>query len=62
MIKENKLKELNDRVKFDEIRYWLDAWSIKAIYEMYQSGESFFRFYEKIEESRFRYRKTLELV
>lgn len=62
VIKENQLKELNDRIKFDEIRYWLDAWSIKSVYEMYQSGESFFRLYENIEESRFRDRKTLDLV
>lgn len=62
VIKENQLKELNDRIKFDEIRYWLDAWSIKSVYEIYQSGESFFIFYEKIEESRFRDRKSLDLI
>jgi predicted RNA-binding protein len=62
IIKEDQLKELNDRIKFDEIRDWLDAWSIKSVYEMYQSGESFFRLYEKIEESRFRDRKSLDLV
>lgn len=62
IIKENQLRELNDRIKFDEIRYWLDAWSIKSVYEMYQSGESFFMFYEKIEESRFRDRKTFNLI
>lgn len=62
VIKENQLKELNDRIKFDEIRYWLDAWSIKCVYEMYQSGESFFRLYEKIEESRFRDRNALDLI
>jgi predicted RNA-binding protein len=62
VIKNSQLKELNERIKFDEIRYWLDAWSIKSIYEMYQSGESFFRLYEKVEESRFRDRKGLELI
>lgn len=62
VIKENQLRELNARIKFDEIRYWLDAWSIKSVYEMYQSGESFFGLYEKIEESRFRDRKALELI
>lgn len=62
IIKENQLRELNDRIKFDEVRYWLDAWSIKSVYEMYQSGESFFGLYEKIEESRFRDRKNLDLI
>lgn len=62
VIKENKLDELNNRIKFDEIRYWLDAWSIKSIYEMYRSGKSFFGLYEKIEESRYRERESLELI
>ncbi len=62
VIKENQLRELNDRIKFDELRFWLDAWSIKSIYDMYMSGESFFALYEKIEESRFRERKKLELI
>jgi len=62
VIKENQLQELNNRIKFDEIRYWIDAWSIRSVYEMYQSGESFFGLYERIEESRFRDRKILELI
>lgn len=62
VIKEGQVRELNDRIKFDEIRNWLDAWSIKSVFEMYQSGESFFRLYENVEESRFRDRKTLELI
>lgn len=62
VIKEKQLNELNNRIKFDEIRYWLDAWSIKSIYETYQSGKSFFGLYEKIEESRYRDRKILELI
>jgi hypothetical protein len=62
VIEEEQLKELNDRIKFDEIRYWIDAWSIKSVYEMYQSGSSFFELYGKIEESRFRDRNKLELV
>lgn len=62
VIQENQLDELNDRIKFDEIRYWLDAWSIKSIYEMYRSGKSFFGLYENIEESRYRDSKRLELI
>jgi predicted RNA-binding protein len=62
VIKENKLRELNDRIKFDEIRYWLDAWSIRSVFEMFQSGESFIGLYEKIEESRFRDRKNIDLI
>lgn len=62
VIKENQLNELNNRIKFDEIKYWLDAWSIKSLYEMYQSGKSFFGLYEKIEESRYRERESLELI
>ena len=62
VIKEGKVRELNDRIKFDEIRYWLDAWSIKSVFEVYQSGESFFRLYENVEESRFRERKSLDLI
>lgn len=62
VIKENQLRELNDRIKFDEIKYWLDAWSVKSVFEIFQSGESFFELYEKIEESRFRDRKNLDLI
>ncbi|MBA7490742.1 hypothetical protein ES702_01285 [subsurface metagenome] len=62
VVREKKLDELNDRIKFDEIRYLLDAWSIKSIYEMYQSGKSFFGLYDKIKESRYRDRKILELI
>jgi len=55
-------QELDDRIICDEIMFWIDAWSIKSVYEMYQSGESFFGLYERIEESRFRDRKSLELI
>lgn len=62
VIKENQLRELNDRIKFEEIRFWLDAWSIRSVYEMYKSGESFFSLYGKIEDSRFKDRKELDLI
>jgi predicted RNA-binding protein len=62
VIKENQLRELNDRIKFDELRFWLDVWSIKSVYELYSSGKSFFGLYENVEESRYRYREKLELV
>lgn len=62
VIKENQLDELSNRIKFDEIRYWLDAWSIKSVYEMYTSGKLFFGLYGKIEESRYRERESLELI
>lgn len=62
VIKEGQLRELNDRIKFDELRFWLDAWSIQSVYELYRSGKSFFGLYENITESRYRYRDKLELV
>lgn len=32
-------ERLNSVIRFDELRHWLDAWSIRLIYELHISGE-----------------------
>jgi len=62
VIEEDQLDKLNDRVKFDELRFWLDAWSIQAVYRLYTAGQEFFSLYERLDESRYVDRQKLELV
>ena len=62
VIREKDLGELNRRIKFDDLRFWLDAWSVGSVYEMYTAGEKFFSLYANLEESKYRDRKQIELV
>lgn len=62
VIEEDQLFKLNDRIKFDELRFWLDAWSIQAVYRLYTAGEVFFSLYASLDESRYTHRATLDLV
>ena len=62
VIEETQLGRLNAILGFDPVRHWLDAWSIKSVYELYMSGEQFFNLYEKIDESRYKDVKKLELI
>lgn len=62
VIEEDQLSKLNARIKFDELRFWLDAWSIQAVYRLYTSGQEFFSLYARLDESRYTDRQKLELV
>lgn len=62
VIKEDQITRLNAVLQFDEILNWLDAWSIKSVYELYTSGQRFFELYDKLKAARYRERKVLELI
>ncbi|HAH86146.1 MAG: EVE domain-containing protein [Armatimonadota bacterium] len=62
VVEENQLSKLNARIRFDELRFWLDAWSIQAVYRLYMAGEEFFSLYARLDESRYIDRRALDLV
>jgi len=62
VIEEEQISRLNAVLRFDPIRNWLDAWSIKSVYELYTNGQRFFELYDKLKEARYRERKGLELI
>jgi predicted RNA-binding protein len=62
VIEEEQISRLSAVLRFDPIRNWLDAWSIKSVYELYTNGQKFFELYDKLKEARYRERKELELI
>lgn len=62
VIEESQLPDLNRRIRFDNLRFWLDAWSIRAVLRLYVSGMSFHDLYEKLLESRYKERTELDLI
>lgn len=62
VIEEEQISRLNAILRFDNIRNWLDAWSIKSVYEVYTNGQKFFELYDKLREARYRERKDLDLI
>lgn len=62
VIEEEQITRLNAVLRFDPIRNWIDAWSIKAVYELYTNGLRFFELYDKMRETRYRERKEMELI
>jgi len=63
VLRDEDLKRLNLIMKHEEdLRAWMEAWSIGSIYKMYKSGESFFNYYRKLKESVYKDKKELELV
>ncbi|MFL6594673.1 MAG: hypothetical protein ACJ8HQ_04440 [Chthoniobacterales bacterium] len=45
-----------------DLRSWMEAWSIGAIYKMYIAGESFFKYYRQLIEAVYKDKRDLELV
>lgn len=63
MISEEKWKHrLEALLKYDELRHWIEIWSIGSTYEMYTSGKWFFALYDKLEESRYKEFKEVEFI
>lgn len=62
VIEESKLPELNRRIRFDSLRFWLDAWSIRAVLMLYTSGMSFLDLYERLLESRYKERTEVDFI
>jgi predicted RNA-binding protein len=62
VIEEEQLSRLNDILRFDELRHWLDAWSIPAVYKLYTAGASFFDLYQRLTDSRYKERMEVEFI
>lgn len=63
VLKEQDLERLNRIMKHEpDLRSWMEAWSIGAIYEMYLAGEKFFRYYRKLKEAVYKDKRELDLV
>lgn len=62
VIEEEQLPRLNDILRFDELRHWLDAWSIPAVYKLYSAGASFFDLYQRLTDSRYKERTEVDFI
>jgi len=63
VLRESDLARLNNLMKHEpELRSWMEAWSIGAVYEMYKAGETFFKYYRKFKEAVYKDKKVLEMV
>lgn len=62
LTEEDQIVRLNAVLRFDPIRNWLDAWSVKSVYELYSNGQRFFELYDKLKEARYRERKELDII
>ena len=63
VLREKDLSRLNSIMKFEpDLRSWMEAWSIGAVYEMYRSGEGFFKYYRLLIEAVYKDKTQLELV
>jgi predicted RNA-binding protein len=63
VLRSSELGRLNLLMKHEpDLRSWMEAWSIGAIYEMYRAGETFFKYYHKLRESIYKDKKEIELV
>jgi len=62
VIEEEQLPRLNAILRYDELRHWLDAWSITAVYKLYAAGASFFDLYQRLTDSRYKERTEVEFI
>jgi predicted RNA-binding protein len=63
VLREADLKRLNGLMRFEpDLRSWMEAWSIGAVYEMYSAGEGFFKYYRQLIEAIYKDKKELEFV
>ncbi|MFH0992146.1 MAG: EVE domain-containing protein [bacterium] len=63
VIREAEMPRLNSLMKHEpELRSWMEAWSIGAIYDMYMAGETFFHYYRHLNEAVYKDKKELDLI
>jgi len=63
VLREQDLNRLNLIMKHEpELRSWMEAWSIGSIYEMYQAGGKFFKYFRKLKESVYKDKIELGLI
>lgn len=63
VLKESDLKRLNTLMRHEpELRSWMEAWSIGAVYDMYHAGEKFFSYYRRLRESIYKEKSELTLI
>jgi predicted RNA-binding protein len=63
VLKEQELNRLNLIMKHEpDLISWMEAWSIGSIYEMYQAGGKFFKYFRKLKETIYKDKKELGLI
>lgn len=63
VLESSYMQRLNDIMKHEpELRSWMEAWSIGAIYEMYKAGETFFEYFHKLHEAVYKDKVELKLI
>lgn len=63
VLRDKDLARLNSLMQFEpDLRSWMEAWSIGAVYEMYKTGKGFFKYYRQLIEAVYKDKKELELV
>lgn len=63
VIREAEMQRLNNVMRHEnDLRCWMEAWSLGAIYEMYKAGERFNGYYRRLVESVYKDKSELILV
>jgi hypothetical protein len=63
VLDQKDMRRLNQLMKHEpDLRSWMEAWSIGAIYKMYSAGKKFYKYYRQMEESVYKDKKELELI
>jgi hypothetical protein len=63
VLKSADLGRLNKLMRHEQdLRSWMETWSIGAVYEMYTAGEKFFKYYHMLREATYKEKEDLDLV
>lgn len=63
ILRSSDLDRLNKLMRHEpELRSWMESWSIGAVYNMYTTGEKFFRYYKQLRESVYKEKANLSLI
>lgn len=63
VLRESDVPRLNSIMKHEpDLRSWMEAWSIGAVYEMYTAGERFFKYYRRLIEATYKDKRELKLI
>jgi predicted RNA-binding protein len=63
VIKEQEMDRLNTLMRHEhDLRCWMEAWSIGAIFEMYTAGQKFNSYYKRLTESVYKDKSSLQMI
>ena len=53
---------LTNLLRYNELKHWIDIWSVKSVFELYHSSKRFYDLFTQLEESKYKEFKEVKFI